>query len=217
MSRTTTPRPRSVSTPSAPAAAASRRTRSESISADVGAGIGPNRSTSPSSSLVELGLVHARGELLVAAQAQTLVAHVLGREERRDRERDRDLRGRLHDRLALQRRHGIGEQMVVQLESHRGDLAVLLLAEQVAGAANLEVAHRQLESGAEVLQVADDVESLVGLLGQRPRGRIHHVRVGALPRAADATAQLVQLREPESVRVVDDDGVGVGNVETRTR
>ena len=103
--------------------------------------------------------------------------------------------------------------MVVQLETDCGDLAVLLLAEQVAGAANLEVAHRELEPRAEVLQVADDVESLVGLLGERARGRIHHVGVGALPRAPDAAAQLVQLREPETVRVIDHDGVRVGNVE----
>ena len=32
-------------------------------------------------------------------------------------------------------------------------------------------------------------------------------------RAADATAQLVQLREPEHVGAVDDDGVGGGHVD----
>ena len=104
--------------------------------------------------------------------------------------------------------------MVVQLKADCCDLSVLLLAEQVAGAANLEVAHRQLESGAEILQVADDVEALVGLLGERPRGRIHHVRVGALPRSPNPPAQLVQLRKAEPVRVIDDDGVRVGNVES---
>jgi hypothetical protein len=41
--------------------------------------------------------------------------------------------------------------MVVQLESDGGNLPVLLLAEQVAGPADLEVAHRELESCAQVL------------------------------------------------------------------
>ena len=101
--------------------------------------------------------------------------------------------------------------MAVELEAESHDLAVLLLAEQVAGAANLEVAHGELEPGAEVLQVADDVEALVGLLGERPRGRIHHVCVRPLPRASDTSAELVELCEAEPMRVIDDDGVGVRN------
>ena len=107
--------------------------------------------------------------------------------------------------------------MVVELEADSRDLAVLLLTEQVAGAANLEVAHGELEPGAEVLQVTDDVEAFVGLLGERPRGRIHHVCVRALPRTSNASAQLVELREAEPMRIIDDDGVGVRNVEARTR
>ena len=50
-------------------------------------------------------------------------------------------------------------------------------------------------------------------LGEGRLGRVEEVRVGPLAATADATAQLVQLREPEAVGPLDDEGVGVGDVE----
>ena len=44
--------------------------------------------------------------------------------------------------------------------------------------------------------------------------RIQEVRVRALPAAADAAAQLVELREPEHVGAVDDERVDRRHVET---
>ena len=120
----------------------------------------------PTRTLVQLQLTDARGELLIAAQSQAFVGHVLRREERGDGKCHGDLRGRFHNGFSLQRRDRVGKQVVVQLEPDCGDLSMLLLAEQVARTANLEVAHGQLETCAEILQVADDVESLVSLLRQ---------------------------------------------------
>ena len=55
------------------------------------------------------------------------------------------------------------EHLDVELEAERGDVAGLLGAEQVAGAADLEVAHRDREAGAEL-----------GVVGERrePRARL---------------------------------------------
>ena len=56
----------------------------------------------------------------------------------------------------------LGDDLVqhldVELEAERGDVAGLLGAEQVAGAADLEVAHRDREPGAEL-----------GVVGERRR------------------------------------------------
>ena len=48
-------------------------------------------------------------------------------------------------------------------------MAGLLVAEQVAGAAELEVAHRDLEAGAELGVVAERRQALGGLLRSAPR------------------------------------------------
>ena len=57
---------------------------------------------------------------------------------------------------------GLGEHLDVQLEAERRDVTGLLVAEQIAGAANLEVAHRDREARAEL-----------GVIGERrePRAR----------------------------------------------
>src|SRR5207342_2996633 len=48
-----------------------------------------------------------------------------------------------------------------------------------------------------------------------PAPRLSRSCVGTVMRAADATAQLVQLGEPELVGAVDDDRIGVGDVDAR--
>ena len=92
-------------------------------------------------------------------------------------------------------------------------MAGLLGAEHVAGPADLEVAHGDLEPRAEIGELADRLEPLVGLLGEGLLTRVEQVRVGALAPAADATAQLVQLREPEQIGAVDDERVDGRDVE----
>ncbi len=50
-------------------------------------------------------------------------------------------------------------------------------------------------------------------LGQRLLRRVEEVRVAALPPSADPAAQLVELAEAEVVAALDDQGVGVGDVD----
>ena len=92
-------------------------------------------------------------------------------------------------------------------------MARLLGAEQVARAADLEVAHRDLEARAEVGELADRLQPLVRLLGELVVGRVQEVRVRALAAPADAAAQLVELREAEQVGAVDDERVHRRHVE----
>jgi hypothetical protein len=86
-------------------------------------------------------------------------------------------------------------------------VAALALAEQVAGAADLEVAHGDLEAGPQLGGLADRLEPLVGLLGEDLVARVEQVGVGAAAGPADAPPELVQLPEPEPVGAVDDEGV----------
>ena len=94
-------------------------------------------------------------------------------------------------------------------------MARLLVAEQVAGAAQLEVAHRDLEAGAELGEVRQRRQALRGLRRQRRRRVVEQVGVGALAAAPDATADLVELGEAEVVGVLDDQRVGGRDVDPR--
>ena len=107
----------------------------------------------------------------------------------------------------LERGHRRPEHVGVELEADLLHLARLRFAQHLAGAADLEVVHREEEAGAQVLHHLDRLEPLLRLRGQRFLGRRQQVRIGLVVRAADAPAQLVQLREPEAVGALDDDGV----------
>ena len=111
---------------------------------------------------------------------------------------------------------GLADQPHVEVEADVGDVPGLLAAEQVAGAADLEVLHRDRHAATEVGVLGQGGQPLVGGLGQRLVRRVEEVGVGPLAGTPDATAQLVQLGETEGVGALDDHRVGVGHVEART-
>ena len=110
---------------------------------------------------------------------------------------------------------GLVQHLDVQLEAERRDVTGLLGAEQVARAADLEVAHRDLEAGPELRVVGERREARPRLRRQLAPIRVEEVRVRRHVRAAHATADLVELREPEHVGTLDDEGVRLRDVEPR--
>ena len=81
-------------------------------------------------------------------------------------------------------------------------------AEEFAGAALLEVEFGEFEA---VLGGDHGVEAGVGLVGDAVAGHEDAVAFGGA--AADAAAELVELREAEALGVVDDHDGGVGDVD----
>ncbi len=82
---------------------------------------------------------------------------------RNARDADVDVRfglGRL--RLVLQLPRRFFQKLAIHLVADRGDVARLLGAEDVARAANFQVAHRDLEAGAEMAVFLDRLQSLGG-------------------------------------------------------
>ena len=74
----------------------------------------------------------------------------------------------------------LADEPDVEVEADVGDVAGLLAAEQVAGAADLEVLHRDRHAAAEVGVLGQRRQPLVGGLGQRLLGRVEEVGVGPL-------------------------------------
>ena len=112
-----------------------------------------------------------------------------------------------------QRIHRASQQFRVQREADFLDLSALLVAEQFAGAADLEIVRREREPGAEILERIDRLEPLDRIGRHDGTRRCDQVGIGAMVRAADAAAQLVQLRQAEAVGAIDDDRVGGRHVD----
>src|SRR5439155_23843686 len=103
----------------------------------------------------------------------------------------------------------------VELETDLLHFARLLLAQYLARAADFEVVHGEIEAGAQLFHELDRLQPFLRLRGERFLGRRQQIRVRLMVRAADAAAQLMQLREPKAVRTVDYDRVGSRDIEPR--
>ena len=72
-------------------------------------------------------------------------------------------------RLGLEDR--LLEHRLVELEADLLDMARLLVAEQIAGAADVEIVAGELEAGAQDVEVGEHLQPLVGGLGDQPGRR----------------------------------------------
>src|SRR3954470_7636026 len=161
----------------------------------------------------ELGDLARARDAAVHVDLRLLVRDVVGGDVRVDVDVEAHGLGLVLGRRAIPGADRLVEHAHVQLEPERRDVAGLLVAEEVAGAADLEVAHRDLEAGTELGVVAERAEALRRLLRQRGRARVQEVRVRALATPAHAPADLVELGEPEQVRALDDQRVRLRDVD----
>ena len=92
---------------------------------------------------------------------------------------------------------------------------MLFAAEQVAGAADLEIHRREPHAAAEFGERLQRFEPLARVVREAALVAAHQqMAVRAMRRAADAAAQLVELREPEGLGAIDQHRVGARDVET---
>ena len=130
---------------------------------------------------------------------------------------DGDLRrpavGGRFDHAGLEVEDRLLQHRLVKLEADFLDMAGLFLAEQIAGAADIEVVRRQLESGAQRFQRLQHFQPPLGLRGDLLLRRQREQRIGAQLRAPHPSAQLIELRQPEHVGAVHDQRIGGGNIE----
>ena len=91
--------------------------------------------------------------------------------------------------------------------------AALLAAEQVAGAADLEVERGDAEAAAEIAELLDRRSRLRATGDSDFFRRNQQIGIRRPIAAADAAAQLIELRQAVAIGAIDDDRVGVGDVE----
>jgi len=104
------------------------------------------------------------------------------------------------------------EEPAIHAKADGGDMAGLLRAEEIAGAADFEIAHGDGVAGAESGVFEDGFEAVAcGAVKDKIRGN-DQIGVGLAGGTADAAAELVEIGETKSVRVVNNNGVDVGQI-----
>ena len=92
-------------------------------------------------------------------------------------------------------------------------MPVLLGAEHVARAADLEVAHGDLEPGTELRELHDGLEAFGGVLRHHPLRLVGKIGMREAVAPPHPAAQLIELGDAEPVGIDDDERVGVGQVD----
>ena len=92
---------------------------------------------------------------------------------------------------------------------------MLFRAQKISGAAQLQIAHRNLDTASQLRKFTDRLQTFFRLLTQQLVAPVHEKRIRSPPGTSDATADLVELRQPQPVGVVDDDRVRIRNVQSR--
>src|SRR5581483_10999376 len=140
------------------------------------------------------------------AQALVLFRNVVARDA--DVEPEVELGfGLLGFDFALELAHGALEHRSVELKADGINVAALLAAEQVAGAAQFEVEGGNLESGAQVGEFLKGGQAAPGERGQLNIRGDHEIGIGTAVGASDAAAELVELAEAVAVGAVHDHGI----------
>src|SRR5439155_26767887 len=124
-----------------------------------------------------------------------------------DAQVDAQIDGRAHlvlELLALQLLDRLLEQLHVPLEAERIDVAALLAAEEISGAADFEIERRDAETAAEIAELLDRRQPLLRDRRQIVFGRNQQVRVRGTIGSSDPSAQLIELRQSVAIRAVDD-------------
>ncbi|CAB4849628.1 unannotated protein [freshwater metagenome] len=153
------------------------------------------------------------GEALIGLETQPLLGHVGMRNVRVDRHLNPDVENLLSRPALAVLSDSLSHEPDVEVEPDIGDMAALLATKEIARAADLEVLHRHGHARAEIGVRGNRGEPVMGGVRERLLGRVEEVRITALAATSDPAAQLVQLRQTERIGTIEDEGVGIGDVQ----
>src|SRR5262245_4591924 len=155
---------------------------------------------------VDVMLVLDLGETSIEREAHRQIGDIVLRNKQRGA--DGDLRrptiGNRRGNARLQTHHCLLEHLLVQLEADFLDVAGLFLAEQVAGAADVEIVRCELETRTQGVKRLQHLEPSLGLWRDRFFCREGQQCVGAELGAPYPAAKLIELGEAETVGAMND-------------
>ena len=105
------------------------------------------------------------------------------------------------------------EYLLIRLVAKVLHKSALLGTEQIARTADVEVLHGEVEAATQFGEVLQSLQSAACLGGERRLRRCKQIAERLAVGATYATAHLVEVGESEAMGIVDDDGVGVADVD----
>ena len=99
------------------------------------------------------------------------------------------------------------KQLTVERKAYSRDVPRLLASEKVSGASYLKIPKGKVVAASVPRVLPERIKTFTGIGIHQPLLRQKEVCVSLSRTASDASAQLVELRDPETVRTIDNNGV----------
>src|SRR4051812_15864547 len=103
----------------------------------------------------------------------------------------------------------------IKIKTDGGNKSVLLLAQQVAGAAQLQVFKGDLKTRSEITVLFNRLKALLSDCRKPLFTRHDKISVSFDVHASDPAAQLMKLGEPKTVSAVNNERVGIRDIDPR--
>ena len=94
-------------------------------------------------------------------------------------------------------------------------MARLLLTQKVSRSADFQIVEGDLKAPPQLIDLLKGVESFLCVPRHDPFSWNQQIGIGPAGGTAHTAAELIELRQPEPVRPVDENRVGVGEIDTR--
>ena len=155
------------------------------------------------------------GDLLVHLQFQHFIRDIPIRNQSRYIQFNRRFFPIRVDHFSAQRPHRIVHQLAVQLITDVHHVAVLFGSQEISRASNLQIPHGHFEAGAELCKFFDRPQTLFRHFRKALILLKHQVGICHAVGAAHPSPELIKLGEAETIRIQDEHGIHVGNVNAR--
>ena len=106
------------------------------------------------------------------------------------------------------------EDLLVHFETDLGHKAALLATQHITRAANIQVAHGNLETAAQVAMLFQRLQPFSRIGGQGSQRRRQQITECFFIAPSHPSAQLVQIAQSKLVGIVDNDRIHIGNIHT---
>ena len=111
--------------------------------------------------------------------------------------------------------HRLAEHFAVQIIPYRKHMAMLVCSQQIACAADFQVPHGDFKAAAKFCVFPDSSQALLCRLFQNAVPAVHQKGIGHPVGTPDSSPELIELGQSVPVRIMDNHGIYVGNIQSR--
>ena len=136
----------------------------------------------------------------------------------RDKSINIQINGRLkiiHGLDSLGLLNSLTEHLAVKIISHCIHVSVLLCPEKISRTAELQILHCDLKAASKIRIFSHGTETFLRSFLEHLVFRIHQKRIRSSVGTSHTAAQLIKLGKAVSVRIMDDHGIYIGNIQSR--